>query len=61
MELEGFLPCSQDPATGPVLSQVNQSTPFHPVSLRFILMVCTCTDIKTFLCILIFKSSVRQL
>jgi hypothetical protein len=36
METEGSLPCSEEPAIGPTMSQMNPVRNFHPVSLRSI-------------------------
>jgi hypothetical protein len=40
MELEGSLPCSQEPSTDPY-PQTIQSNPYHPISLRSILILFT--------------------
>jgi hypothetical protein len=39
MEPKDSLPCSQQPATGPIQSQMHQSTPSHSASLRSILIL----------------------
>jgi hypothetical protein len=38
MELEGSLPCSQDPSIGPS-PKPDQSIPYQPISLRSILIL----------------------
>jgi hypothetical protein len=40
MEPEGSIQCSQEPSTGPY-PEPYQSTPFHPISLRSILILST--------------------
>jgi hypothetical protein len=40
MEPEGSLPRSREPSTGPY-SELDQSNPYHPISLRSILMLST--------------------
>jgi hypothetical protein len=40
MELEGSLPCSKEPSTGPY-PEPDQSNPSHPIPLRSILTMST--------------------
>jgi hypothetical protein len=38
MEPEGSLPCSQEAPAGPY-PEPDQSSPYHPISLRYILII----------------------
>jgi hypothetical protein len=40
MELEGSLPCSQQPSIGPY-PETDRSNPYHPISLRYTLILPT--------------------